>query len=163
MIKGMKILYAGFKGKNNSSKLLLDALNCDSGDKLYLTNSYQASVHELVSRIQDNSYERVLIFGQWGSVKAGAVRVETLAKKGRYRRLATISYRTLTQRLERAGLTVQISEYAGNWLCSNVYYYGLKCVEEGRLDCQMVFIHLPKAKQVSDFERLARQVEASVD
>ena len=36
-IKNMNILFTAFKGKNNSSAVLLDMI---SGDKLYLTNSY---------------------------------------------------------------------------------------------------------------------------
>lgn len=137
-------------------------LRCEIGDKLYLTNSYQTSVRELMEKIHDNSYRKVLIFGQWGRVGAGVAQVETIAKKGRYCRLTTFPYRTLVEQLRRVGLTVRISKCAGNWLCNNVYYYGLKYVEEEHLDCQMIFIHLPKAKQVSNFEQLARQIEAGV-
>lgn len=114
MIKSMKVLYAGFKGKNNSSELLLDALRCEIGDKLYLTNSYQTSVRELMEKIHDNSYRKVLIFGQWGRVGAGVAQVETIAKKGRYCRLTTFPYRTLVEQLRRVGLTVRISKCAGN-------------------------------------------------
>ena len=34
---GMNILFTAFKGKNNSSAILLEKI---TGDKLYLTNSY---------------------------------------------------------------------------------------------------------------------------
>ncbi len=38
----MIILYTGFNGKNNSSKILLDKINANN--KLYLRNSFVTSV-----------------------------------------------------------------------------------------------------------------------
>lgn len=40
----MNILFTAFKGKNNSSAILLDKI---TGDKLYLTNSYVGLAKEI--------------------------------------------------------------------------------------------------------------------
>lgn len=39
----MKVLYTAFNGKNNSSKILLDAITAT--DKLYLKNSFIQVLH----------------------------------------------------------------------------------------------------------------------
>ena len=41
---GMNILFTAFKGKNNSSAILLEKI---TGDKLYLTNSYVGLAKEI--------------------------------------------------------------------------------------------------------------------
>lgn len=162
ILKGMKTLFAGFKGENNSSKLLLDALSSVS-EKLYLTNSYKTSVSELTDRLMTNKYDQALIFGQWSRVAAGAVRLEAVAKKGRYRRLTTFPYRRYAAALRKQGLDVVLSEYAGNWLCNNVYFYGLKAVTEQSLRTKVLFVHLPKARQVADFWELAGMLEHGLE
>lgn len=157
----MNILFAGFKGQTNSSKLLLDALSVPEEQKLYLTNSFQTSVRELTEKLINGNYARALVFGQ-GRVPTGAVRLELVAKKGRYQRLTTFPYQKLRHNLVKQGLRVVISENAGNWLCNNVYYYGLKTVEEKGLKCQLIFVHLPKAKQIKDFVQLAKILQTSL-
>ena len=44
MFSIVRILFTAFKGKNNSSKILLDYIKCEN--KLYLTNSYKTSIKE---------------------------------------------------------------------------------------------------------------------
>ena len=58
----MNILYTAFKGKNNSSKLLLDYIV--DNNKLYLTNSFKTSVVELQNKIKKNDYDLIISFGQ---------------------------------------------------------------------------------------------------
>lgn len=157
----MKTLFAGFKGQTNSSKLLLDVLDIPKEQKLYLTNSFQTSVRELTDELVNGNYTMALVFGQ-GRVPTGAVRLETVAKKGHYRRLTIFPYQKLRHNLVKQGLRVVISENAGNWLCNNVYYYGLKTVEEKGLKCQLIFVHLPKAKQIKDFAQLAKILQAAL-
>lgn len=59
----MKILYTAFKGKNNSSKLLLDKINCNEIDKLYLTNSFNTSVKELIAKLKNTNYDLIIATG----------------------------------------------------------------------------------------------------
>ena len=48
----MIILYTGFNGKNNSSKILLDKINANN--KLYLRNSFVTSVESLKKELIKN-------------------------------------------------------------------------------------------------------------
>jgi len=158
----MRILFAGFKGMNNSSKLLLDALSCDETDKLYLTNSYKTSERQLIERLETGKYGRIVIFGQWKRVPKGNLRLETVAKKGRYKHLTNFPCQRLAQNLRKLGYNVQISDFAGRWLCNNIYFYGLKYLEQTGQKCQMVFIHLPKMKNIEDFEKLGEDLEKAL-
>ena len=58
----MIILYTGFNGKNNSSKILLDKINANN--KLYLRNSFVTSVDSFKKEILMNNYDLVICFGE---------------------------------------------------------------------------------------------------
>ncbi len=46
------VLYTAFKGKTNSSKVLLDSIQVEEDNKLYLTNSFETSVKELLTKLK---------------------------------------------------------------------------------------------------------------
>ena len=54
----MKILYTAFNGQDNSSKILLDKIIADNTDKLYLRNSFETSVKQLINKLK--KYESML-------------------------------------------------------------------------------------------------------
>ena len=60
----MKILIAGFKGDDNSAKILLDYIKkvCNE-DILYLENDFEISSKQIEEKLLEN-YDNVLIFGQ---------------------------------------------------------------------------------------------------
>lgn len=70
----VKILYTGFKGKNNSSFQLLSKL---SGEKVHLTNSFDGLERDIVG-ISDN-YDMVVMFGLDSNMKE-MVRIELVAE-----------------------------------------------------------------------------------
>ena len=49
----------------------------------------------------------------------------------------------------------EISEDAGNFLCNNLYYNGLKYIKEKNINCKMIFIHIPKIENISNIDLLA--------
>ena len=71
----MKILYTAFKGSTNSSKILLD--NIKSTHKLYLTNSFETSVKELIKEL-NNNYDLIISFGQ-SPLDLDTIKIETTA------------------------------------------------------------------------------------
>lgn len=158
----MKILFAGFGGEYNSSKILLDHLGRPEKDKLYLVNSDKTSVRQLTEKMDGENYDCVVILGQWGRVPKGVLRLETLAKKGRYEHATKFPVQELASLLEKYGYEVQISNFAGRWLCNNVYFYGLKHLEQTGQRCKMVFIHIPKDRDITDYAKLAQTLEKSV-
>ena len=60
----MKILIAGFEGKNNSSKIILDYIKEKSKeDILYLKNDFNICKKQIEEKLI-NQYDYVLLFGQ---------------------------------------------------------------------------------------------------
>lgn len=48
-----------------------------------------------------------------------------------------------------------LSNYEDNYLCNNIYYHGLKTIENGNLKCNMIFIHIPMLENIDDIKKLA--------
>ena len=159
----MKILFAGFGGKYNSSKILLDHLECPDADKLCLVISYKTSVRQLEEKLASDEYDYAVVLGQWGRVPAGTLRLETQGQKGRYAHRTTFPVQELADELRTRGYEAEISEFAGRWLCNNVYFYGLKYLERAGSSCKMVFIHVPKHKEIQNYAKLARDLVESVE
>lgn len=149
-----RVLFTGFKGKTNSSKLVLD--NILDGDKLYLTNSFNTSVKELYKEI--NKYDYIISLGQ-SDIKSDNIKIEKYGSN-----LETdFDIDELYNYLFYYYYKVTISNNAGNHLCNNIYYYGLKKIYEENLNTKMVFIHIPKIKNISDIEKLSRIIENIIE
>ncbi len=148
----MRILYTAFNGKNNSSKVLLDYV--DSNNKLYLTNSFKTSVCELYKILESTPYDLIISFGQ-APLDNDTIKIETRAKGLRVYE-TTYDYSEFEKKI-RKYYNVLISNDAGNYLCNNIYYYGLKFIKEHNLKTKMIFIHIPKLKNVSNMEELSKK------
>ena len=148
----MKILYTAFKGSTNSSKILLD--NIKSTHKLYLTNSFKTSVKELIKEL-NNNYDLIISFGQ-SPLDLDTIKIETTAN-GEEKLKTNYDYNDLVSRLEN-NYKVIISNNAGNYLCNNIYYHGLKYIKDNNLKTKMIFIHIPKKDKISNVENLAKHI-----
>ena len=148
----MKILYTAFKGSTNSSKILLD--NIKSTHKLYLTNSFKTSVKELIKEL-NNNYDLIIYFGQ-SPLDLDTIKIETTAN-GEEKLKTNYDYNDLVSRLEN-NYKVIISNNAGNYLCNNIYYYGLKYIKDNNLKTKMIFIHIPKKDKISNIEKLTKSI-----
>ena len=153
----MKVLYTAFNGKNNSSKILLDAIT--DIDKLYLKNSFNTSVTQLINKIKNNDYDLVISLGQ-APLEKDIIKIETKAKMNDYYK-TNYDFNNLKNNLEKE-FKVIISENAGNYLCNNIYYYGLKFINENKLKTKMIFIHIPKINNISNIESIAKGVDINV-
>lgn len=147
----MKILYTAFKGKSNSSKLLLD--NIITKNKLYLTNSFKTSVLELQKELKENYYDLIISFGQ-APLNKNTIKIETQAH-GKDKYSTNLDYTNIMQILKEE-YKVIISSDAGNYLCNNIYYYGLRFIKENKLKTKMIFIHIPKIDKIDDIKKLAQ-------
>ncbi len=146
----MKILFTAFNGKENSSKLLLDKIN--SNNKLYLKNSYITSVKQLEKEIKKNNYDLIISFGQ-ACLEKDTVQIETkgiLEKEYKTK----YDYKNLENKLKEK-YKVKISSFAGKYYCNNIYYNGLKIITEESLKTNMIFIHIPLIKNITDINILA--------
>lgn len=146
----MNILYTAFNGKTNSSKVLLDSIESDN--KLYLKNSFTTSVNQLYKELNNKKYDFIISFGQ-ASLDRDTVKIETTAN-GKMQYKTNYDYKDLESVLKKE-FSVLISKDAGNYLCNNIYYHGLKYIEENGLNTKMIFIHIPKLKNISDINNLS--------
>ena len=147
----MRVLYTAFKGKTNSSKLLLDYI--DTTNKLYLTNSFNTSVLELQKELKNKEYDLIISFGQ-APLDNNTLKIETTAKD-RINYITDYDYSALYNKLKKE-YKVIVSNNAGNYLCNNIYFNGLKYIKENNLKTKMIFIHIPKEDKITDIEKLAK-------
>jgi len=150
----MNVLYTAFNGKSNSSKILLDAIT--ASDKLYLKNSFNTSVIQLINKIKDNNYDLVVSLGQ-APIEKDTIKIETRASMEDYYETNYDLYK-LKSDIEK-DFKVIISDNAGNYLCNNVYYYGLKFINENKLNTKMIFIHIPKISNISHINLMASVIK----
>jgi len=147
----MNILFTAFNGKNNSSKILLDMIN--NKNKLYLKNSFTTSVKQLQKEIKDNQYDLIISFGQ-APLEEDTIKIETIGRN-------IVEYKTkydfisLKNKFDNNFKTI-ISNDAGNYLCNNIYFYGLKYIEDNKLKANIIFIHIPKINNISNIDNLSK-------
>ncbi len=156
----MNILYTAFNGKTNSSKILLDYIKTDNCNKLYLRNSFTTSVKQLNSKIKNNNYDLIVSFGQ-ALLDRDTIKIETTGKNNAFYK-TNYDYNYLKNRLEDK-YNVIISNDAGNYLCNNIYYNGLKYIKENNLKTKMIFIHIPKIDNISFINELADTLGGELD
>lgn len=146
----LKILFTAFNGKNNSSKILLDKIR--SENKLYLKNSFTTSFNQLEKELKDNEYDLVISFGQ-APLENDTIKIETTGKNdAKYE--TKYNYMLLKNKLDKNFKTI-ISDNAGTYLCNNIYYNGLKYIEEHNLRINMIFVHIPMIDNISSIEILS--------
>lgn len=61
---------------------------------------------------------------------------------------------SLKHKIDNSFKTI-ISNDAGNYLCNNLYFHALKYIEDNKLKAKMIFIHIPKIKNISSIEELS--------
>lgn len=152
----MNVLFTAFNGKNNSSKVLLDYIQIDSKNKLYLKNSFTTSVIQLTNKIKNNDYDLVISFGQ-APLENNTIKIETISN-GEEEIETNYNYNDIKSLLEKK-YNVILSKNAGNYLCNNIYYNGLKYIKENDLKSKMIFIHIPKIDNINNIELLSKILE----
>lgn len=152
-----KILYTAFNGNNNSSKVLLDNINTNIEDKLYLRNSFNTSVKQLNTKIKSNKYDLIISFGQC-PLEENNIKIETMGKSNNEILSTKYNWDNVKNNLESIGYNVSISDDAGTYLCNNIYYNGLKIIKENNLKCNMIFIHIPMLQNIKNIKALANLV-----
>ena len=135
----MKVLYTGFKGKNNSSYQLLSEI---SGEKLFLTNSFEGLKRDIMS-ISD-TYDLVIMFGLDTNLK-DMVRIERVAKYEDRIETTKADYAAICRCLEENDIQCIVSENPTQYLCNAAYYHMLH-----KTDGKAVFIHIPSIKNMSE-------------
>lgn len=149
----MKILYTAFNGKSNSSKILLDNIIVEEDNKLYLKNSFKTSVEQLSKKLKKDRYDLIISFGQ-APIDKETIKIETRGNGIDYFE-TDYDYNNLKKLFEKNGFNVVISKDAGNYLCNNIYYNGLKYIRENNLKCKMIFVHIPQIDNINDIKKIS--------
>ncbi len=147
----MKVLFTAFNGKNNSSKLLLDKISSDN--KLYLRNSFSTSVNQLKKELNSKNYDLIISFGQ-APLDKDTIKIETIGQdKIKYK--TKYDFTSLEETFCINNYKTIISNNAGAYLCNNIYFNGLKYIDDNKLNTNMIFIHIPAIDNISNIDNLA--------
>lgn len=157
----MKILIAGFKGNDNSAKILLDCIKeeCNQ-DILYLENDFEISSNQIEEKMLQN-YDYVLIFGQKPSTKNIYLENNAILKGTKLE--TDYYYDVLKENLENGNYKVVSSYDAGNYLCNNVFFKALNFKQKNDVKSKVGFVHIPTIDNIEDIKHLARTILNYID
>ena len=153
----MKILLTAFK--NTSSEKLINCFD-ECYAKLVLENDKRKSEQQLKDVLEGcDHYDVVLSFGQRPVMK-NRLAIETCAKDGQRLMCTKLDCNELMHGFEECGIEAKLSNNAGTSFCNNIYRFGLDYLENTKT--QMVFVHIPFEKNISDFDLLAERIQKAV-
>lgn len=135
----LRVLYTGFKGKNNSSYQLLSEI---SGQKMFLTNSFMGLKKDIMN-IMDK-YDWVIMLGLDTSLKE-TVRIEYVAELEGVERTTVIDCDAICRCLIANDIPCFVSKTPTRYLCNAAYFHMLQ-----KVSGKAVFIHVPSLKNMSD-------------
>ena len=134
-----KVLFVGFKGKNNSSSILVKQL---SDVFFLLTNSFEGVRRDIESLSDD--HDEIIMFGVDKNLTS-EVRIEKAAYKDGETLVTDVKLKNLVKKFDSAGLSAVISDEPTVYLCNEAYWHALRKVS-GRA----VFIHIPTVKNIDE-------------
>lgn len=134
-----KVLYIGFKGKNNASGRLAESL---SPDHLLLTNSFEGLKKDIDSIGQE--YDCAVMFGVDKNL-VSTVRIELSAVKGDKKYYSKLNADKFASSLDAAGIKTVISDDPKTCLCNEAYWNALS-----RFEGRAIFIHIPTIRNADE-------------
>lgn len=135
----LRVLYTGFKGKNNSSYQLLAKI---SGQKLFLTNSFDGLKKNIMDVTEE--YDMIVMFGLDTSLK-DAVRIEYVAEWQSERIITKLDCDAICKSMVAYGIPYVVSNIPTRYLCNAAYFHMLQ-----KFAGKVVFIHIPSLKNMSE-------------
>lgn len=134
-----KVLYVGFKGKNNFSCTMAENM---SQEHLLLTNSRDGLRKDIASACRE--YDQVIMFGV-DKTLTSTVRIERVAVKEGKKIVSKLNLERLKDSLGDAGIPAVISENPTVWLCNDAYWHALH-----KYSGNVVFIHVPTIRHADE-------------
>lgn len=135
----MKILYTGFQGFNNPSKIIVNRIN---EDKIIFNNSYD-EIDKVLLKNDIEKYDFIIMLGLRNNLKK-SIRIETTAGIESDIVNTYINYKVLQEYFNLNGISCLINEKPTNYLCNYAYYKVLKRNKKA------IFIHVPEFKNIKD-------------
>lgn len=134
-----RILYIGFKGKHNSSSILVQSI---AQNYCLLTNSFNGLKKD-IEHIEED-YDFIVMFGVDKKLET-SLRIERVAEKNGVRYSSTLDIEDISERLDVVGVKNHISASPTHYLCNEAYWYILK-----KFNGKAAFIHIPTIKYIDD-------------
>ena len=160
MIK-LRYLITGFLGANNSSKIIVENIKSNNQiDKLYLQNNFEICLQQLENKLKDQKVDRIISFGQKPVTRAFCI--ETVAYNKETKIETGYNYLPLIKYLKDHNLSVRQSVRPGNYLCNYIYYHGLRLIRENNLETNMLIIHTPYSKNLTDVQEVINTFSAYI-
>jgi len=156
-IHNKNILLAAFQG--TSAEVLIK--NTGEYKTLLLPNDKIKDSEKLIEAISNEKFDYVISFGQRPNIK-DKVHIETTARDGEIQINTNFDCEGLKQLLEQNGMVTKISHNAGTSYCNELYLNGLRYIFEKDLDTQMVFVHIPFAKNINDLNSFRQQILGAI-
>lgn len=140
----MKVLLTAFR--NTSSENLI---YYSIADTLIIENDKAMCAAQIENAVKQDKYNFIFCFGQRPNIK-DKVHIETQARIGDSILKTAFDCDTLRHLFEQKGITAKLSQNAGTSYCNHLYYSGLNAAQGKPV--QLVFIHIPYEKNISDFD-----------
>lgn len=135
----MRILYIGFKGKNNTSFRLVSSLD---GERLFLTNSFSGVERDIEAMNAD--YDAAIMFGL-DKTLSNTIRIEKRAALHGDTLSTELVIDRMAEQFMKNGINCEISERPTHYLCNDAYYRMLQ-----KTDGRAIFVHIPGSRYMTD-------------
>lgn len=153
----MNILLTAFQG--TSAELLIK--NATEYITLFLPNDKIKDSRKLIDVISNGKFDYIVSFGQRPNIR-NKVHIETTAKEGEQHIITDFDFNALKDIFKEKGINAKISDNAGTSYCNQLYFNGLRYIFQNQLDMKMIFIHIPFAKNITDFDLFRKQIFESI-
>ena len=144
----MKILFTGFNGYNNTSKVIIDRID---NDKILFNNSYEEIDKEL-SNINIEAYDLITMLGLRNNLKK-SIRLEINSLLNNELVTTNINVHQVKKYFEENDISCIVNDKPTNYLCNYAYYQVLKRNKEA------IFIHIPELKNIKELDNLIKVIE----
>ena len=132
-------LFIGFKGKNNSSNILVSSL---SSNHILLTNSFTGLKKDIEELSSD--YDEVYLLGVNKNL-CDSFSIERVAEKDGKRLESKLDLEELKERFASFMIKADISKVSSKYLCNEAYWYLLE-----KFKGNAVLIHIPTIKNFKE-------------
>ena len=132
-------LFVGFKGKNNSSNILVSSL---SSQPCLLTNSFTGLKKDIEELSSD--YDEVYLLGVNKDL-SDSFSIECVAEKDGKRLESKLDLEELKERFASFMIKADISKVSSKYLCNEAYWYLLE-----KFKGNAVLIHIPTIKNFKE-------------
>ena len=141
----MKILYTGFRGKNNASCQLVELIN--PNDKVLLTNSFEGIKKDL-DNISLESYDLIIMFGINKNLKDKLI-IEINSNLNLEHLNTKVNYDKLKSTIRNNDIEVDLNFKPTKYLCNYAYHNALLRNKNS------IFIHIPGISKITDINKIA--------